>query len=171
MGAKSMRRVAAMMTAAMLAGCAATGGVAGQGAPVAIEGDAISYATEPCYGTCPVYSVSLRPDGRGTFVGERFTAVTGTREFTAPSATYRKLEALLRPYRPEMGERRIEPGTSDCANAPTDMPSIAVNWTSMRGDGQSLRFYRGCRAGNEALAAALAAVPDLLPIADFIGKR
>ena len=167
-----MRRAVAMGAAMMLAGCATAGETPqGPGTPVAIEGDAISYATEACYGTCPVYSVSLRPDGRGTFIGERFTAVSGTREFTAPPETYRKLEALLQPYRPDMGERRIEPGTADCANAPTDMPSTTVNWTSMRGDGQSLHLYSGCRAENEALAKALADVPALLPIADFIGKR
>ncbi len=148
-----------------LAGCATT-----TGRPQAIEAETIGYATSPCFGACPVYAVTIRPDGSGTFEGKRFTAVTGTRAFTATPAAYRAFAAALAPYRPN-GERLVQPGTPDCRNAPTDMPGIDVHWTELSGAHDHLAFYRGCRTGNEAMAAALARAPEALPIAALIGKR
>lgn len=142
----------------------------GPGVPVAIEGDSIRYATGPCYGTCPVYTVTVRPDGTGTFEGERFTAVTGVREFRASPDAYRRFAALLAPYRPD-GERLIEMGAPDCGPAPTDMPGVDVHWTQASGGAGHLRFYYGCRMKNAALATALRDAPGALPIADLIGKK
>ncbi len=140
------------------------------GAPVAIEGDSISYATGPCHGTCPIYKVTVRPDGSGTFEGERFTAVTGSRAFRMSPDAYRRFAAALEPYRPD-GERRVEMGTPDCGPAPTDMPSVDVSWAMASGGAGHLHFYYGCRVGNAAMARALQEAPTLLPIASFIGKR
>lgn len=151
----------------LLAGCATT---TDAGRPVAIESEAITYETAPCFGTCPVYAVTVRPDGSGVFDGRRHTAVSGTRAFTASPAAYRAFAATLAPYRP-VGERLVQPGTPECRNSPTDMPSVDVRWNEISGASHHLSFYRGCGQGNEAMAAALAAAPDLLPIADYIGKR
>lgn len=140
------------------------------GAPVAIEGDSISYATGPCYGTCPVYTVTVRPDGTGTFEGVRFTAVTGARAFRVTPDAYRRFASALAPYRPD-GERRVEMGSPDCGPAPTDMPSVDVNWTMASGGAGHLHFYYGCRVGNAAMAKALQEAPSLLPIEGFIGRR
>ncbi|MHA6724143.1 DUF6438 domain-containing protein [Sphingomonas sp. RS2018] len=139
--------------------------------PVAIEADSIRYATAPCFGTCPVYSVTVRPDGVGTFVGTQHTAVIGERSFRLSRAQYDALAAKLAPYRPESGERRISHGSPDCGNAPTDMPSAEVTWTRAIGDSMSLYFYYGCAANNQALSAALRDAPAMLPIGAFIGKR
>ena len=140
------------------------------GAPVAIEGDSVSYATGPCYGTCPVYKVTVRADGTGTFEGGRFTAVSGSRAFRVTLADYRRFTAALEPYRPD-GERRVEMGSPDCGPAPTDMPSVDVTWAMASGGAGHLHFYYGCRVGNAAMAKALQDAPALLPIAGFIGKR
>ena len=153
-----------------LAACAAT---PPPGAPVAIEQEAIRYETGPCFGTCPVYAVTVRPDGSGTFEGQRFTAVTGTRAFTLDPAAYRRFAALLAPYRPASGDVRYAPGEPNCANAPTDMPSATVTWNSNTGAApQTLTYYYGCRGGQgQAIGDTLRTAPDLLPIADLIGPR
>jgi len=140
------------------------------GAPVAIEGDSISYATGPCFGTCPVYTVTVHADGSGTFEGQRFTAVTGSRAFRVTPDEYRRFAAALAPYRPD-GERRVEMDSPDCGPAPTDMPSVDVNWAMASGGAGHLHFYHGCRVGNAAMAEALRDAPKLLPIADLIGER
>ncbi|MBX3563660.1 MAG: hypothetical protein KF730_03690 [Sphingomonas sp.] len=54
-----------------LAGCARDGRPDLPDAPVAIEGDSIRYETSACFGACPIYVVTLRPDGTGTFEGKR----------------------------------------------------------------------------------------------------
>ena len=152
-----------------LAGCIPESRVPAE--PVPIEGDSISYETGPCFGRCPVYAVTVRPDGSGIFEGKRFTAVTGERSFTLSRAQYDAFAARLAPYRPESGEVRYSQGEGNCPNAPTDMPSVEVHWTRAIGDSQKLHFYYGCRRDNPAMAEALGGAAELLPIHDLIGPR
>ena len=141
-------------------------------APIPIEADSITYSTGSCFGACPVYTVTVRPDGTGSFEGKRFTAVAGVRSFTLTRAQYDAFAARLAPYRPESGARRFTPGEPGCRRMATDMPSADVTWTRAIGDSQALYFYFGCdMEANRAMIDALARAPDVLPIADLIGKR
>lgn len=167
MGSKWMAMGAAAL---VLAGCAGAGPRPG-GTPVAIEADSIRLETSPCFGRCPVYAVTVRPDGSGVFEGKRFTAVTGERRFTVSPADYDALAAKLAAYRPESGEVRYAPGEANCVHAPTDMPSTQVTWTRAIGDRQGISFYHGCRNDNPGLAQALRDAPGLLPITEMIGAR
>ena len=157
------------VAALALAGCIPAGHPP-QG-PVPIEGASITYETGPCFGRCPVYAITVRPDGTGTFEGKRFTAVTGARSFTLSRAEYDAFAARLAPYRPASGDVRYSHGEANCPSAPTDMPSIDVRWTRAIGDSQGLYFYLGCRRGNEAVAEALGGAVELLPVHDLIGER
>jgi hypothetical protein len=156
-----------------LAGCARD--VEGPGEtppPVPIESDSISYETGPCFGACPVYSVTVRPDGRGVFNGKRFTAVTGERSFQLSRAQYDAFAAQLAPYRPQSGEVRYAPGEPTCGRAATDLPSVDIRWTRAIGDSQALHFYFGCDMDkNSRMAEALGNAPDALPIEALIGER
>jgi hypothetical protein len=122
----------AMMAGLGLSACT-TVNASNNGRPVAMESETIRYETAPCFGTCPVYSVTVTPDGKGIFEGKRFTAVTGTKTFQATPAAYRAFVAKLAPYRPSQNEMLYQPGTPNCANAPTDMPSVDVVWTELSG--------------------------------------
>ncbi|WP_448663391.1 DUF6438 domain-containing protein [Sphingomonas sp. CJ20] len=165
-----MKQWMAMGAAAVaLAGCVAP---SRPGGPVPIEGDSITYETGPCFGACPVYAVTVRPDGTGVFTGKRFTAVTGERAFTLTRAQYDAFAAALAPYRPASGDVRYAPGEPRCANAATDMPSVEVRWTRAIGDSQGLYYYFGCNLGTKRpIADALGQAPDALPIAAMIGER
>ena len=157
----------AALAATLLAGCATTTTTATTGGtPVAIERETIRYETARCFGTCPVYAVTIAPDGSGTFEGKRFTSVTGVREFRATPAAYRAFAAALAPYRPKEAETVLQPGSPGCENAPTDMPSVDIVWSEASGGRQHLNAYYGC--GTQAMRAALRAAPDALPIAAFI---
>ncbi|NWO68033.1 DUF6438 domain-containing protein, partial [Escherichia coli] len=74
------------------------------------ESDSIRYETGACFGRCPIYAVTVRPDGSGVFEGKRFTAVTGERAFKLSRAQYDAFAAKLAPYRPESGQVRYAPG-------------------------------------------------------------
>lgn len=139
----------------------------GNGRPVAIESETIRYETAPCFGTCPVYAVTIAPDGKGTFEGKRFTAVTGIKEFQATPAAYHTFAAKLAPYRPKDAETVLQPGQPGCENAPTDMPSVDIVWSEASGARQHLNVYYGC--GSQEMRAGLRAAPGELPIAAFIG--
>ena len=144
-----------------LAGCATTAG-AGP------AGETISYETGPCFGACPVYKVTVGPDGTGTFEGRRFTAVTGSSSFRLTPAQFRAFAAQLAPVRPARGTVRYS--GEACRMMATDLPSAEVVWSGSGGE-RRLYFYFGCdMERNRALAARLRAAPRLLPIAEMIGR-
>lgn len=155
-----------------LAACATTTERPAPEGPIAVESDSITYSTGPCFGACPVYSVTVSPDGTGTFTGKRFTAVTGERRFTLSRAQYDAFAARLAPYRPESGVVRYTPGSGNCAQVATDMPGVDVTWTRAIGDSQALHFYFGCdMAKNAAMRDALGSAPEALPIERFVGQH
>jgi hypothetical protein len=141
---------------------------------VPIEGDSISYRTGACFGACPVFSVTVRPDGSGTFTGERFTAATGEHRFRLSAAEYEAFAARLAPARPESGAVRYAPDNKAlCPLWATDHPSVEVTWTRAIGDAQSLYFYYGCRSPEtEAVGKAVGNATDAIPaLAALIGER
>ena len=141
-------------------------------APMQIERESITYSTDPCFGTCPVYSVTVMPDGEGVFEGKQHVARIGVQRFAVDAATYRRFADHLATVRPASGDRDIIQGEADCGNAPTDMPGIAVRWSSNTGAAdQNLRLYLGCRSAEaDRVAAVLKSAPEMLPIAAYIGK-
>jgi hypothetical protein len=169
----SMRRLTGSLAgiAFALAGCAATGPIATR--PVATTPppriQAITYATTPCHGFCPVYSVTVAADGAGTFTGIRNTAVTGERRFMATHTQTAAFFARLQPYLPT-GELLLN-GPDSCKSYASDLPSADVTWRGTAGSGH-LVYDFGCdRDAHRPLADALRAAPAALPIADLIGSR
>ncbi|MBR0553424.1 DUF6438 domain-containing protein [Stakelama marina] len=131
----------------------------------------IRYTTSPCFGACPVYSVTVGRDGHGVFDGKRYTAVSGKRDFDVSPAQFEAFKRALAPYRPTAGETVHKPGTN-CDHVATDMPSVEVVWTQGNGRSQRLYHYFGCDLQKYAgLAQALRQAPDTLPIAAMIGHR
>lgn len=140
--------------------------------PIPVESDSITYETGPCFGACPVYAVTVRPDGSGVFIGKRFTAVTGERRFKLTPAQYAAFAARLAPYRPASGERRVVPGEKGCEHVATDLPSVDVTWTRAIGDSQKLYYYFGCNlSGDRSMAEALGGAAETLPLDALIGER
>ena len=132
------------------------------------EPETILFETGACFGTCPVFRLTVRGDGTATFQGIRYTAVRGTREFRITPRQWRAFANHLAPLRPRSGS--IDYSGSRCGRMATDMPSATVTWTGWRGT-QRLHFYYGCDfERNRALAVRLNHAPDQLPIRDFIGR-
>ncbi|MBV9884391.1 MAG: hypothetical protein JO276_15385 [Sphingomonadaceae bacterium] len=158
-----MKRIAPALALVLAAAALPAQAAPARAGPV----ETISYETGPCFGRCPVYRVTVRSDGRGSFEGIRFTAFTGTRPFRLTRAQYLAFARRLAPDRPAQGERHYQPGTPLCRQAATDLPSVSIVW---RGRGaQSLYVYYGCdRRQNGAMFDRLSSAPALLPIGDFI---
>jgi hypothetical protein len=163
-----MKQAMTMAALLMLAGCATT---AGQGGP-AQTAETIRYQTSPCFGTCPVYAVTVSSDGAGAFEGKRFTATTGAQAFTLTPAQFADFREHLAPYRPAGGERRIASGDPNCGAMMTDQPGATVEWSGGDAPAASLSLYYGCTAPElGAMKAALRAAPEALPIAAMIGRH
>lgn len=131
----------------------------------------ISFSVSACMRYCPIYSVTVQADGSGVFDGEDYTAVRGERRFRISPAQFRALASHLAPFRPASGDVRYDE-TTNCQGAgqpPTDFPSRGVIWVGADGSRQILSFYTGCNV--PAVGAALARVPEMLPIGDYIEPR
>jgi len=106
----------------------------------------------PCYGMCPVYTVTITANGAVTFDGEADVGVVGIRK---RMMTERELDQLVREV------RRVDfftlgdygHGSKECHGYWTDNPSVTM---TMRLDGRekTVRHYFGCRgfAREQALA-------------------
>lgn len=130
--------------------------------------ESITYQAGPCFGGCPIYNVTVRSDGTGTFEGVNFTTVRGTRNFRLTARQYRAFARHVAPIRPARGS--IDHNGNGCRTMATDMDSATVTWRGRRGT-QRLHLYYGCDTErNRALAGRLRAAPGLLPIGDFIGN-
>lgn len=132
----------------------------------------ITYETSPCFGACPVYALTLdTATGAGTFAGKRFTAVAGTRAFTAtPAQSLAFSTAVDEVRRSESGA--YEPGGAHCAMQATDMPGVTITWSGGGAEATTRRVYFGCGMdANRAMFARLRTAPDALPVADFIARR
>jgi hypothetical protein len=158
-----MRWMAAIgMAALALAGCAHGRDKRG--------GETISYSATACFGSCPIYTVTLGPDGQGIFEGARYTAARGERRFQATPAQMREFTRQLAAVRPRQ-DRVFAMGTPGCEPARTDAPGIDVRWQGTAG-AVTLRAYGGCggKDGRETYDA-LRRAAGALPIADYVGGR
>jgi hypothetical protein len=168
-----MMRLVGWVTSAALAlgGCATTARVAEPRTAVTSQTQirSITYATTPCHGFCPVYTVTIGADGAGVFTGIRNTAMIGERRFTATPAQAAEFFNRLQPYLPT-GELLLS-GPDNCKAYATDLPSTDVKWTGADGSGHLL-YDHGCdRKEHRTLAGALRAAPQALPIGELIGQR
>ena len=133
-------------------------------------GESIAYATGGCFGTCPIYKVTVNRDGTGLFEGRRFTAVRGERAFRLTPTQFAAFARHLAPLRPASGEMIYSGGM--CGGMARDLPSADVRWRSSSGVEQHLYFDYGCgRERNSAIAERLSNAPDLLPIRELIGRN
>ncbi|SEL35549.1 hypothetical protein SAMN05216382_1862 [Sphingomonas palmae] len=164
-----MRTMLPLAVAALtLSACATTRTAAPAPAPAAAL--RITYDTGACFGTCPVYSVTVDTgSGAGEFIGTQHTAATGITRFQAAQAQAQAFADAVAELRKIDGEG-IVPGSPRCSTLASDMPSVTVTWQA--GSERTVkRVDYGCfDAANKALFARLRAAPGLLPIAALIGK-
>jgi hypothetical protein len=127
----------------------------------------ITYEAGACYGFCPVYQLTIHPDGNGVIEGKAHIAAMGRHRFKASAAQFQAFARELAPLRPGSGSVRYDPN-SRCGPSITDMPWVRVTWRS-GGSMQSLYFYYGCDPRRfTAIAERLRRAPTLLPIAALI---
>ena len=63
----------------------------GLAAPNAPKIDSITLERTSCYGTCPIYTVTVRRDGTVTYDGKQFVAVTGHHSSKISSEQFQQL--------------------------------------------------------------------------------
>jgi hypothetical protein len=141
-----MRRLALLVG---LAACGHSPVPPPQANPAAAEGR-LSLERRPCFGTCPVYTVTLERTGAVIFEGRRFVADTGTHTGSIPAA---RADSLFRALDAAGWFRfadRYAMGQPGCEHFATDLPSVI---TEVRMDGRVKRVEHdhGCGDAPAAL--------------------
>jgi hypothetical protein len=135
-----------------------------QGPTLPADGETISYSVGPCFGFCPVYNVSVTPDGHVRFEGERHTATLGQQDKDGGAQAYRTISSTLASYRPASGIT----ADTQCDSRMSDQQHYRIVWTAADGTQTALQHDKGCRsAQNDALNKALDLLPSKLGIADW----
>lgn len=115
-----------------------------------------------CYGTCPVYSVTVKSDGKLTFVGKHHVARQGTvNDMISKSDVQLLVVALNRSGFFDMKDR-YETKADGCREVWTDNASVQIS--AKRGSAQKqVMYYYGCRGFGEQ-----AAIKWLAQTIDFV---
>lgn len=129
----------------------ADSGAKGAGQPLTASFDSITLSRSPCFGKCPVYSVTVHADGRVEYDGDRWVSATGKHRGQTSKEALEKLADALNSRRiPLIVDYR--PGKPACGKpVTTDMPGATIT-IRKGGTTHTLYYYGGCPN-----------VPDWLP--------
>lgn len=132
------------------------------------EAPAVTLERMPCFGTCPVYQVSISGSGLVRFVGKQHTAQEGEAVARIPAA---RVDSLLRELDRggyfELADSYVM-GSPACGQYATDSPTVI---TSVASDGQrkTIRHDYGCSAAPRELSRLERLVDDVAGTARWVG--
>ncbi len=146
----------AILLAGLLASCAP--GAADQ-APVEL----ITLERAPCFGTCPVYTLSIHGDGTVEYNGLDFVEVTGPQTATIDPAAVQAL-----------GDAMAEAGYFDWQDAyldyqVTDLPYATSSVTLSDGTTKRIEHYYGDSSAPEALTELETLIDETANTQQWIG--
>ena len=174
-----MRRttLSAVLMGALLA-CARTNGAARDGAeatPDTQPGDArrdvsITLERTPCYGTCPVYRLSITGNGAVSFEGRQHVQRPGV---ATGHISEEQVQALVSAF--EEADffalaDRYEYGEPTCSRYVTDHPSAVTTYT-IGGRSKTVRHDYGCRGAPQQLTKLEAQIDSVAGASRWIGAR
>ncbi len=124
---------------AMLSACSPkeTGVVQGN------AGDPVIVLSEgACFGTCPIYDMTLRSNGTYTLFGERFVKETGLQEGALGVEAWEEAVAALEAADFWSAEPMQTPARLQ--NCHTDAPTARITWRTDDGREKTLTYDAGC---------------------------
>jgi Domain of unknown function (DUF6438) len=137
--------------------------------PTADSAVRITLERGPCFGTCPVYSVTLDGSGAVLFEGRRFVTDTGISTGRVPPARIDSLVAELTARGYFDFADRYAAGEPGCERYATDLPSVI---TEVRAGGRSKRIEHdhGCMGAPQALTALEGRIDSAAGVASWIRR-
>ena len=129
----------------------------------------ISLERGPCFGSCPVYTVSVDRSGAVRFEGRRFVADTGVSTASVPPARVDSLLAQL-----EAGgffgfADRYDMGEPGCERYATDLPTAIIE-VSAGGRTKRVEHDYGCMGAPEALSAMERRIDAVAGVERWVGN-
>jgi hypothetical protein len=106
-------------------------------------GTVVTLERGPCFGTCPVYRVSLAGDGRVEFVGTRFVSREGTvTSRVAPERVDRLVRSLGASGYFALADDYVSDAPA-CGRYATDAPTVVISVRTAARD-KTVRHDHGC---------------------------
>lgn len=164
--------VAALVAFAAGCGPAQNGAVDGADPPVSVVSadSRVTMQRQPCFGTCPVYTVEIDAAGTVTFRGERFVETTGTATDSIGSdAAAALIQELVAGGFFDFAERYTH-GEPACGLYHTDAPRVII---TLRTGGRARRIEHdyGCSDVPPRLRELQERIDEVAGVARWVGER
>lgn len=152
-----------LLSAVALVACGA-GTVETPGDETAAEVETITLERQPCFGFCPVYTLTIHSDGQVAYDGLNHVEVAGPQTDTIDPAAVQQL-----------GEAMIAAGYLDWEDAymnqdVTDMPYVITSLTLTDGTTQRIEHYYGDHSAPEALTEVESMIDETAGVAQWVGE-
>ena len=173
LNAQSSKLIQAALLGLLLAGltAACAGSAEPTATPAPTASDQLSMTRGPCFGACPMYTVTVWGDGRVVFDGNQFVAATGEHTKTVDPAVAAALFARADSIDFFDMPQQVTPANdAACGQYHTDAPSadITIVWGSRD---HTVSHYHGCLEAPEGLRAFEDRIDAVLGLAEWIGRR
>lgn len=167
------RRLSLLTAAVLTAACTRpSSGVPADDAHPAPDAGAdasVSLERRPCFGTCPVYVVTVEGSGAVRFEGRRFVADSGPSTGTIPQA---RVDSLLTELEQagffDLADRYAV-GTAGCDRYATDLPTV-VTELHLRGRVKRVEHDHGCAGAPEMLDSLEHRIDEAAGVAQWVGR-
>jgi hypothetical protein len=140
----------------LLSGC-------GGAAPAPSPDLVVSIQREACFGSCPVYGLTVRGDGSVTFEGEDYVLMPGTHTSRLSPESIAELVQAIE-----------EAGYFDLAGSYTSYESTDMPYTTTRvtlnGQTHSIRHYHGDQGAPEQLTRFEKTIDRIANVQQWIGR-
>jgi acetamidase/formamidase len=103
----------------------------------------ITMARGACFGTCPIYKITIASDGTVTFDGANFVKTRGTAAGTITRDDFNKLVTEFENLKFFSLDDEYVPGSKNCGPAATDLPYVTTS-IQLNGKTKSVSHYQGC---------------------------
>ena len=129
----------------------------------------VSLERGSCYGTCPVYTVSVDRSGAVRFEGRRFVADTGVFTAIAPAARVDSLLAELEAGGFFRLVDRYGMGEPGCDRYATDLPTVIIE-VRVGGRTKRVEHDHGCAGAPAALSAMERRIDEVTGVEQWVGR-
>jgi hypothetical protein len=102
----------------------------------------IAISEGACLGPCPVYEMTLRPDGSYILHGARFVKTSGVSEGKLGEKAWTRAQGVLE----AAGFWTLQPVQTleTLPNCQTDAPTVKVTWRTAEGKEKTVTYNAGC---------------------------
>lgn len=146
----------------------------GPPAPSSVASDSaqspvVTLERSPCFGTCPVYRLSIWKDGTVRFLGKANVAHSGSATASIPAAKVESLVAELEAGGYLNFEERYLRDEPACGLYATDSPTVVTS-LNLDGRAKSVRHDYGCSGAPPELARLEKRIDEVAGTARWIGR-